>query len=114
VLGTVQTKLPVLGTESAMVRMGTTFVLGPRRSWREILSVLGVVGVQVIVKVFPAGINSPSPGWPIGLPSGGLAVLAGVRAEAVAARARSEVKIEESIVSRTTAIFGDLRGMWCN
>jgi hypothetical protein len=47
-LGTLQVKEPELSIESAIVKMGTTFVEGPRRRRREIFEE-GSVGVQVMV-----------------------------------------------------------------
>lgn len=49
----VQTKEPLLAIPTTMVLSGTTLVAGPRRRIRD--TVLGVVGVQVMVKGLQAG-----------------------------------------------------------
>lgn len=67
VLG-VQEKLPELGMLSASVSMGTTLVLGPRRSTSETGPV--VVGSHVIVYGLPAGTNSFRPGLRMAFPVG--------------------------------------------
>lgn len=76
---------PLLGTESAMVAIGTTFVDGPRKS--RIETDPGVVGFQVIWKGAPTGTCWLSPGAEMGLPSGAFEVSAGVSADAADTRA---------------------------
>jgi hypothetical protein len=58
----------------------------------------GVVGVQVMAYVVPAGMSSPSPGWMMGLPDGG--PLAGVvTADAMAAKPEIKVAVVKCILA---------------
>ena len=83
---------------SAIVKMGTAFVDGPFNKMRSTIRQSVVVGVQLMLYPGPTGTASLRPGWMIGLPDGGLVVLAGVSAYTTAARAETTAAVKKRIL----------------